>query len=222
MSIRIFSNKNSTRLVQIIKRLFSAAMPFELPPLPYDKKALEPVISSETLDYHYGKHHLGYVTKLNSLIKSTEFESETDLMKVIMRSSGPIYNNASQIWNHTFYWSCLRTPSESNAPTPRVAGAIEESFGSFESFKESFATNATGHFGSGWVWVVIDPSNGRKLKIVQTHDGDNPEKLGLGRPILTCDVWEHAYYIDYRNNRGSYVDKFFSIINWDFVESNMS
>ncbi|TRY49618.1 Manganese/iron superoxide dismutase [Cryptosporidium tyzzeri] len=221
MSIRFIFNNNSKKLVNKFFRLFSA-MPFELPPLPYDKKALEPVISPETLDYHYGKHHAGYVTKLNSLIKSTEFENETNLMKVIMKSSGSIYNNASQIWNHTFYWSCLRSPSETNKPTSKVSKLIEESFGSFESFKESFTANATGHFGSGWIWVVIDPINNQKLKIVQTHDGDNPEKLGLGKPVLTCDVWEHAYYIDYRNNRGSYVDQFFSIINWDFVESNLS
>ncbi|KAH8582219.1 superoxide dismutase [Cryptosporidium sp. chipmunk genotype I] len=221
MQIRVVFNSNSRKLISRLHRFFSK-MPFVLPSLPYDKKALEPVISSETLDYHYGKHHAGYVTKLNSLIKSTEFENETDLMKVIMKSSGPIYNNASQIWNHTFYWSCLRSPSETNMPTSKVAKLIEESFGSFELFKESFAANAAGHFGSGWIWLVIDPVNSPKLKIVQTHDGDNPEKLGLGKPVLTCDVWEHAYYIDYRNNRGSYVDKFFSIINWDFVESNLS
>ncbi|KAF7457003.1 superoxide dismutase [Cryptosporidium felis] len=200
---------------------FTLKMPFTLPALPYDKKALEPVISSETLDYHYGKHHAGYVTKLNSLIVNTEFEKEEDLMKVIMKSSGPIYNNASQIWNHTFYWNCLRSPMDTNAPTPKVLKLIEESFGNLDSFKDTFVSNALSHFGSGWVWLVVDPNNANKLKIVQTHDGDNPEKLGLGKPILTCDVWEHAYYIDYRNDRNSYVKKFFSIVNWEFVDSNL-
>ncbi|KAH8741864.1 superoxide dismutase [Cryptosporidium ryanae] len=196
-------------------------MSFILPSLPYDRAALEPVISAETLDYHHGKHHAGYVTKLNSLVKGTEFESETDLMKVIMRSSGPIYNNACQVWNHTFYWNCLRSPVEGNAPNSKLLNMINNSFGSLDSFKELFLSNALGHFGSGWIWLVIDPDNSGKLKIVQTHDGDYPEKQGLGKPIMACDVWEHAYYIDYRNNRGLYVEKFFSIVNWDFVESNI-
>lgn len=196
-------------------------MCFKLANLPFDKTALEPVISAETLDYHHGKHHAGYVIKLNSLIKGTEFEKETDLVKVIMKSSGPIYNNASQVWNHTFYWNCLRSPTNNNIPNQTLLSMINNSFGSFDSFKESFLTNAIGHFGSGWIWLVIDPKDAQKLKIVQTHDGDHPEKLGLGKPILACDVWEHAYYIDYRNNRSLYVEKFFSIVNWDFVESNM-
>ncbi|KAH7647741.1 superoxide dismutase [Cryptosporidium bovis] len=196
-------------------------MSFTLPSLPYDRTALEPVISAETLDYHHGKHHAGYVTKLNSLLKGTEQEKETDLMKVIMKSSGPIYNNACQVWNHTFYWKCLRSPTEGNTPNSTLLNMINDSFGSLDSFKELFMSNALGHFGSGWIWLVIDPSNNKKLKIVQTHDGDYPEKLGLGKPLMACDVWEHAYYIDYRNNRGLYVEKFFSIINWDFVESNI-
>lgn len=194
-------------------------MTFTLPKLPFEKNALEPVISSETIDYHYGKHHAGYVTKLNSLIEKTEYEKESDIMKIIMKSSGPIYNNACQVWNHTFYWNCLTSPSEKNIPSDHLLKLIQDSFGDFKSFKELFLSNALGHFGSGWVWLVVD--NNKKLKIVQTHDGDHPEKLSLGKPILTCDVWEHAYYIDYRNNRGSYVEKFFDIVNWKFVESNI-
>ena len=194
-------------------------MPFVLPALPFEKTALEPVISAETLDYHYGKHHAGYVSKLNTLIIDTNFEKEEDLERVIMTSSGPIYNNASQVWNHTFYWSCLRAPCDDNAPTGQTAELINKSFGGFEAFKEAFVANALSHFGSGWIWLVVDPQDSSRLKIVQTHDGDCPQKLGLGKPVLTCDVWEHAYYVDYRNNRGSYADSFFKIVNWDFVES---
>ncbi|KAL7066181.1 putative superoxide dismutase [Cryptosporidium serpentis] len=204
----------------LIKRAKFSTMVFELPPLPYPRTALLPVISSETLDYHHGKHHAGYINKLNMLIKGTEFEHSKDLIEIIMKSAGVIYNNAAQAWNHTFYWKCLRSPTKDNRPVDCILiNKIQESFGSFKKFKEVFSVTATNHFGSGWAWLVLQSNN--ELAVVQTHDGDNPYRLNLGEPILVCDVWEHAYYIDYRNNRGDYVESFFELINWDFVADRL-
>ncbi|OII77794.1 superoxide dismutase [Cryptosporidium andersoni] len=197
-----------------------STMVFELPPLPYPKTALLPAISSETLDYHYGKHHAGYINKLNVLIKGTEFENSKNLIDIIMKSTGVIYNNAAQAWNHTFYWECLRSPSKDNKPINcTLINKIQEAFGSFMKFKEVFSAAATSHFGSGWVWLVLQSNS--ELAVVQTHDGDNPYRLNLGEPILVCDIWEHAYYIDYRNNRNDYVENFFELINWDFVADRL-
>lgn len=191
-------------------------MEHKLPELPFSKDALEPTISKETLEYHYGKHHQGYVNNLNKLIKGTEFE-DMDLEDIIVKSSGGIFNNAAQVFNHTFYWNCL-SPDGGGEPKGKLLDAIKDSFGSFEDFKEKFAETATGTFGSGWAWLVKDKND--KLEIVSTSNAGNPLTDGK-TPLLTCDVWEHAYYIDYRNARPSYVEKFWNIVNWDFVESNL-
>lgn len=191
-------------------------MAFELPQLPYEKNALEPYISKETLEFHYGKHHQTYVTNLNNLVKGTEFESMS-LEEIIMKSSAGIFNNAAQIWNHTFYWNSL-TPNSSKAPQGKLAKLINEAFGSFEVFKEKFATSAATNFGSGWTWLV-ENQNG-KLEILNTSNADLPMKHGK-KALLTIDVWEHAYYIDYRNARPKYVSEFWNIVNWDFASTNL-
>lgn len=190
-------------------------MSFELPPLPYEKNALAPHISAETLEYHYGKHHNAYVTKLNSLVPGTEFEGKS-LEEVIKKSSGGIFNNAAQVWNHTFYWHCL-SPKGGGEPKGDLAEAIGSAFGSFENFKKEFTDKATTLFGSGWAWLVKKPDG--KLAITQTSNADTPIK-GQDVPLLTCDVWEHAYYIDYRNARPNYVEAFWKLVNWDFVTKN--
>lgn len=191
-------------------------MEHKLPSLPYDLEALEPTISKETLEFHYGKHHQAYVTNLNKLIVGTEFENMS-LEDIVLKSSGGIFNNAAQVVNHTFYWNCL-SPNSGQEPQGALAEAINESFGSFADFKEKFTQTAIGTFGSGWAWLVKD-ENG-KLEIVSTSNAGNPMTEGK-KPLLTCDVWEHAYYIDYRNARPSYVEKFWSLVNWDFVASNL-
>lgn len=191
-------------------------MPFTLPELPYDKNALEPHISGETLEYHYGKHHQAYVTNLNKLIQDTEYES-MELEEIIKNSKGGIFNNAAQVWNHTFYWHCL-SPNGGNEPKGKLAEAINKHFGSFQSFKEQFTQTAISTFGSGWAWLVQD--NSGALKIVSTSNAATPMTEGL-TALLTCDVWEHAYYIDYRNARPDYVSGFWKLVNWDFVSSNM-
>ncbi|STY27873.1 superoxide dismutase, iron [Legionella wadsworthii] len=191
-------------------------MPFTLPELPYDKNALEPHISGETLEYHYGKHHQAYVTNLNKLIQDTEFES-MELEEIIKNSKGGIFNNAAQVWNHTFYWHCL-SPNGGNEPKGKLAEAIHKHFGSFHDFKEQFTQTAISTFGSGWAWLVQD--NSGALKIVSTSNAATPMTEGL-TALLTCDVWEHAYYIDYRNARPDYVSAFWKLVNWDFVNSNM-
>jgi Fe-Mn family superoxide dismutase len=193
-------------------------MAHELPPLPFEKNALEPVISAETIEYHYGKHHQTYVTKLNGLVPGTEFES-ADLEDIIKKSEGGVFNNAAQIWNHTFYWNCLRAPSDGNAPSGALAGAIDAAFGSFEAFKEQFATNAANNFGSGWTWLVKNPDGG--LAIVNTSNAGTPLTTDA-TPLMTVDVWEHAYYIDYRNARPDYVAALWQLINWDFVAQNFA
>lgn len=189
-------------------------MAFELPPLPYDLKALAPNISAETLEYHYGKHHQAYVTNLNNLIPNTEFE-KLSLEEIIKKSSGPVFNNAAQVWNHTFYWHCL-SPKHTN-PTGALAEAIDKTFGSLEKFKEAFSKAAIGQFGSGWAWLVKNPDG--SLAIQSTSNAGTPMTENK-KALLTCDVWEHAYYIDYRNARPKYVEKYWELVNWDFVAKN--
>lgn len=191
-------------------------MEHKLPPLPFAKDALEPVISAETIDYHYGKHHQAYVNNLNKLILGTEFE-DMPLEDIIKKSSGGIFNNAAQVFNHTFYWHCL-APDAGGTPQGELAGAIDQAFGSFEAFKEKFSATAATTFGSGWAWLVKD-SDG-KLEIISTSNAGTPLTEDK-KPLLTCDVWEHAYYIDYRNARPSYIDKFWELVNWDFVAGNL-
>lgn len=189
---------------------------FTLPELPWKKDALVPMISEETIDYHYGKHHQAYVNNLNNLIKGTEFENKS-LEEIIKTSQGGIFNNAAQVWNHTFYWECM-TPSATEKPDGVLLTKIEENFGSFEEFKTKFTQAAATLFGSGWAWLVVNKEG--KLEIVQTGRAENPMTDGL-KPILTCDVWEHAYYIDKRNNRAAYIEDFFKLINWKFVEKSI-
>ena len=190
-------------------------MKHELPPLPFAKDALAPHISAETLEFHYGKHHKTYVDNLNKLIPGTEFE-EMDLEGIIMNSSGGIFNNAAQIWNHTFYWNCL-SPSGGGQPSGELAAAIESAFGSFDGFKQQFSQTAVTTFGSGWGWLVKKGDG--SLALVSTSNAGTPLTTG-DKPLLTCDVWEHAYYIDYRNARPKYVDVFWNLVNWEFVARN--
>lgn len=189
-------------------------MEHKLPDLPFSLDALEPAISRETLEYHYGKHHNTYVTNLNKLIVGTEFE-HAPLEDIIMKASGGLFNNAAQVYNHTFYWNCL-APNAGGEPGGKLAEAIRQTFGSFSDFKEKFSQVAVSTFGSGWAWLVKDAQG--NLEIVSTGNADNPLTAGK-TPLLTCDVWEHAYYIDYRNARPSYVEKFWDLINWNFVAS---
>lgn len=191
-------------------------MPFTLPELPYPMDALAPHISKETLEYHYGKHHQAYVNNLNKLIAGTEFEN-LSLEEIIKKSTGGVFNNAAQVWNHTFYWHCL-SPEGGNEPTGKVAEAIKTAFGSFAEFKEKFTQTAIATFGSGWAWLVQD--NAGALKIISTSNAGTPMTEGL-TALLTCDVWEHAYYIDYRNLRPDYMNAFWSLVNWSFVAKNM-
>lgn len=188
-----------------------------LPDLPYAENALEPHISAETLQYHYGKHHATYVDKLNGLIPGTEFESAT-LEEIIMKSSGGIFNNAAQVWNHTFYWNCL-SPNGGGEPSAELADAINSTFGSVDAFKEQFSTSAVNNFGSGWTWLVKNADG--SLEIVNTSNAANPMTDGK-QPLLTCDVWEHAYYVDYRNARPKYVESFWNLVNWEFVAANFA
>ena len=191
-------------------------MAFELPALPYKNDALAPHISKETLEFHYGKHHAGYVAKLNAAVAGTDSEKKS-LDDLVKSAKGGVFNNAAQIWNHTFYWNSL-SPNGGGNPTGKIATAIKASFGSFEDFKKEFTDKAGTLFGSGWAWLVKD-SDGN-LSIVQTKDAGNPMTDGL-TPVLTCDVWEHAYYIDYRNARPSYIEAFWNLVNWDFAEKNL-
>lgn len=191
-------------------------MTFILPELPYAKNALEPHISSETLEFHYGKHHQAYVNNLNKLIPGTEFES-MPLEEIIKLAKGGIFNNAAQVWNHTFYWHCL-SPNGGGEPQGKLSEAINKYFGSFASFKEQFTQAAITTFGSGWAWLVQDADGA--LKIISTSNAGTPMTEGL-TALLTCDVWEHAYYIDYRNARPDYVSAFWALVNWEFVASIM-
>lgn len=190
-------------------------MAITLPDLPYGKDALAPTISAETIEFHYGKHHKAYVDNLNNLIKGTDNENKS-LEEIVKSSSGPIFNNAAQVWNHTFYWHCL-SPKGGGKPTGDLLKAIETSFGSFEKFKEDFSTAAVKQFGSGWAWLTKDSTG--KLSIESTSNAETPLTKGK-TPLLTCDVWEHAYYVDYRNARPKYVESFWNIVNWNFVADN--
>ena len=192
-------------------------MAFTLPELPYSKDALSPHISAETLEYHYGKHHNAYVTNLNKLVEGTP-NAEKSLEDIIKSSEGGLFNNAAQVWNHTFYWNCL-SPNGGGEPTGAVADAINKAFGSFGEFKDKFTEAAKTQFGSGWAWLV-QKSDG-SLDIVKTANAGCPLTDGV-KPLLTCDVWEHAYYVDYRNARPKYVEAFWNLVNWDFVASQMS
>jgi len=192
-------------------------MSFTLPKLPYAKDALVPYISAETIEYHYGKHHQAYVDNLNKLIADTEF-ADKDLPEIIKTASGGMFNNAAQIWNHSFYWQCLKPQGGGELDTnPEFTEILTASFGSVARFKEEFTRVATTLFGSGWVWLVKD-RNGN-LAIVSTSNAATPMTAGQ-TALLTCDVWEHAYYIDYRNARAKYVEAFWNLVNWDFVHSN--
>ena len=190
-------------------------MKHELPALPYENNALEPFISAETLEYHYGKHHQTYVTNLNNLIAGTEFEN-LSLEDIVRKSSGGIFNNAAQVWNHTFYWNGMK-PNGGGKPTGALAEAIDKAFGSFDKFKEEFSKCAVTTFGSGWAWLVKNADG--SLALVSTSNAGCPLTAGQ-KPLLTIDVWEHAYYIVYRNARPKYVEDFFSVVNWDFVAAN--
>jgi Fe-Mn family superoxide dismutase len=191
-------------------------MPFELPKLPYALNALAPHISEETLQYHYGKHHQAYVNKLNTLIENTEFQNAS-LEEIILKSSGPIFNNAAQVWNHTFYWNCM-SPNGGGEPTGELLDAINDSFGSFAEFKEKMSAASVNQFGSGWGWLAKNKDG--SLVVYGTSNAENPmvkDQVAL----LTCDVWEHAYYIDTRNDRPKYVENFWKVVNWDFVAKNL-
>ncbi|TAL43062.1 MAG: superoxide dismutase [Fe] [Methylovulum sp.] len=192
-------------------------MAFELPALPYAKNTLVPHISEETLEYHYGKHHQTYVTNLNNLVPGTEFEA-LSLEEIIMKSSGGIFNNAAQVWNHTFYWNSL-APNAGGQPSGALADAINATFGSFEKFKEEFTKCAVTTFGSGWAWLVKNADG--SLALVSTSNAGCPLTTGQ-TPLLTCDVWEHAYYIDYRNARPAYLEAFWALVNWDFAAANFA
>ena len=192
-------------------------MAIELPPLPYALNALEPHISKETLEYHYGKHHQTYVTNLNNLLPGSGFENRT-LEDIIKTSAGAIFNNAAQVWNHTFYWHCL-TPNGGGEPTGELASQLQKAFGSFSAFQEQFAKIAIATFGSGWAWLVRTPEG--KLEIMSTSNAGTP-LTDNKKALLTCDVWEHAYYIDYRNARAKYLESFWKCVNWAFVANNLS
>lgn len=194
-------------------------MVHELPALPYAKNALEPHISQETLEYHYGKHHQTYVTNLNNLVKGTEYEN-LGLEDIIMKASrpSPLFNNAAQIWNHTFYWNCL-SPEGGGEPSGALGQAITGKFGSFASFKEEFSKAAVTLFGSGWAWLVKNADG--SLELMGTSNAGLPMTDGK-KALLTCDVWEHAYYIDYRNARPKYVEAFWNLVNWDFASKQFA
>ena len=192
-------------------------MAHQLPELPYAKDALAPHISAETLEYHYGKHHQTYVTNLNNLIAGTEFENAS-LEEIILKSSGGLFNNAAQVWNHTFYWHCL-SPNGGGEPGGELADAINKAFGSFAQFKEQFSQTAITTFGSGWGWLVKNEDG--SLALASTSNAGTPMTTGQ-KALLTCDVWEHAYYIDYRNARPKYLEAFWALVNWDFVAQNLS
>ncbi len=192
-------------------------MPFALPELPFAKDALVPYMSAETLEYHHGKHHQTYVNNLNKLIEGTDFE-KLSLEEIILRSQGSIFNNAAQTWNHTFFWNSI-SPRGGGQPAGALLEAINQNFGSFDEFKKKFTDSAVTLFGSGWVWLVKNPDN--TLEIIQTSNAGTPLTMGK-KPLLTLDVWEHAYYIDYRNARAKFVDAFWEIVNWDFASKNFS
>jgi Fe-Mn family superoxide dismutase len=192
-------------------------MAFELPALPYAQDALEPHISAETLEFHYGKHHKTYVDKLNGLAEGTDLANKS-LEDVIKSSEGGVFNNAAQIWNHTFYWHCL-SPNGGGDASGAVAQAIDAAFGSFAAFKEQFTNSAITNFGSGWTWLVKNADG--SVAIVNTSNAATPLTDSGITPLLTVDVWEHAYYIDYRNARPKYMEAFWALVNWEFVNANL-
>jgi len=197
-------------------------MAFELPPLPYDKSALEPHMSAKTLEFHHGKHHQAYVTNLNNLIKDTPFAGKSleEIIKTTAKdeSKAGVFNNAAQVWNHTFFWSSMK-PSGGGAPSGDVGQAITKFFGGLDKFKEQFKTAAVGQFGSGWAWLVAEKG---ELKVVKTPNAVTPITSGQ-TPLITCDVWEHAYYLDYQNRRPDFVQTFLDkLVNWDFAARNLS
>jgi Fe-Mn family superoxide dismutase len=191
-------------------------MAHTLPALPYELNALEPHISKKTLEFHHGKHHQTYVTNLNNLIKDTEF-ADMSLEEIVKKSSGGMFNNAAQVWNHSFYWKCL-SPNGGGQPSGSLADAINNTFGSFDKFKEDFTKTAVTTFGSGWGWLVKNADG--SLALVSTSNAATPMTSGQ-TALLTCDVWEHAYYIDYRNARPKYLEAFWNLVNWDFVAQNL-
>jgi len=193
-------------------------MSIELPDLPYARDALAPRISEETIDYHYGKHHQAYVNNLNSLIKGTD-HADKSLEDIIRSSEGGLFNNAAQVWNHTFYWNSL-SPTGGGEPSGALADALNSAFGSFDEFKAKFTASAGGNFGSGWTWLVKNADGG--LEIVNTGNAGTPITDSTITPLLTVDVWEHAYYVDYRNARPEYLKNFWELANWSFAESNFA
>jgi superoxide dismutase, Fe-Mn family len=193
-------------------------MAFSIPPLPYGYDGLVAKgLSKEQLTYHYDKHHQGYVVKLNAAAATNEALAKKSIEEIIGTEKGPIFNLAAQIFNHTFFWNSL-SPNGGGEPKGKIAEAINASFGSFDKFKDEFTNAAVGHFGSGWAWLVKDGNN--NLKVFQSHDAATPLTEGL-KPILTCDVWEHAYYVDYKNDRAAYIKTFWNSVNWEFAESNL-
>lgn len=191
-------------------------MAIELPPLPFERTALEPNISGETIDYHYGKHHKAYVDNLNKMIEGTEF-ADMPLEDIIKKSQGGMFNNAAQVWNHTFYWNCL-SPNGGGEPTGKLADAINAAFGDFATFKAEFTKTAIGTFGSGWAWLVQRPDG--SVALVSTSNAGTP-LTGEDTALMTCDVWEHAYYLDYQNLRPKYLENFWNLVHWDFIAGNM-
>jgi Fe-Mn family superoxide dismutase len=214
MAVAPLLNKGPNKFISLGEK---QTMTHVLTALPYATDALAPVISAETIDYHYGKHHQAYVTNLNNLVPGTEFENAT-LEDIILKSDGGIFNNAAQVWNHTFYWNGL-SPQGGGEPVGSLAEAINAAFGSFEGFKDAFIKSAVGNFGSGWTWLVKNSDD--SLEIVNTSNAANPMRDGK-TPLLTIDVWEHAYYIDYRNARPKYLQEIWSLVNWDFVAKNFA
>eukprot|EP00823_Brevimastigomonas_motovehiculus_P004319 TRINITY_DN282_c0_g1_i1.p1 TRINITY_DN282_c0_g1~~TRINITY_DN282_c0_g1_i1.p1 ORF type:complete len:216 (+),score=30.66 TRINITY_DN282_c0_g1_i1:41-688(+) len=211
----------SMRLFCASARSFSTE-PFKLMKLPWDKNALKPYMSAETVDFHYGKHHATYVNNLNAIAKTDSKIANSDLISLVKTlDSGKPFNQAAQIYNHDFFWNCIK-PNAGGEPTGELLAAINESFGSFEKFKELFTAEAVNHFGSGWAWLIKSPDG--KLKIISTHDAECPisKRNNKGVPLLTCDVWEHSYYIDYRNARPAFLKSFWSIVNWDFVKQQFT
>jgi Fe-Mn family superoxide dismutase len=194
-------------------------MEHKLPELPYAKNALAPHLSEETFDYHYAKHHNAYVVNLNNLIPGTEYEN-LSIEETFLKSApaGGIYNNAAQVWNHTFFWSCMK-PNGGGAPTGALADAINAKWGSFDEFKKAFQASAVGNFGSGWTWLVKKADG--TVDIANTGAAGNPLKTGEGKPLLTIDVWEHAYYIDYRNSRPNYLEGFWKLVDWSVVAKRL-
>ncbi len=192
-------------------------MAFQLPELAYSKDALAPHISAETLEYHYGKHHQAYVNKLNAAVEGTPL-AEKSLEEIIKTTDGSVFNNAAQVWNHSFYWNCL-SPKGGGEPTGELSKMINDSFGSFSEFKDEFNKVAATQFGSGWSWLVA--LNTGKLAVLSTSNAETPLTKGSMKVLMTCDVWEHAYYVDYRNARPKYLDAFWNLVNWEFVAQNL-